>query len=100
EEIIAGLKMVYQAVKVRQPHARVLILGIYPRRDYEERVATINLKIAQLAGEMRLNYSDIGAVLLQDNGKIDESLFSDGLHPNAAGYHKLAPKIRNLLTQH
>ena len=97
EEIIAGLQLVYQAVKTRQPHARILILGIYPRRDNEERVAKINLKIAQLAGEMQLDYSDVGTVLLQDDGKIDETLFSDGLHPNAEGYNKVAPKIRELL---
>ncbi|HSH19513.1 MAG TPA: SGNH/GDSL hydrolase family protein, partial [Draconibacterium sp.] len=67
EEIIAGLKMVYQVVKVRQPHASVFILGIYPRRDNEKRVVTLNLKIAQLAGELGLNYSDIGRVLLKDD---------------------------------
>ncbi|AHW58866.1 Lysophospholipase L1 [Draconibacterium orientale] len=99
EEIIAGLKLVYEAVKNRQSHARVLILGIYPRRDNEERVAGLNLKITQLAGEMQLDYSNPGTVLLQENGKIDESLFSDGLHPNADGYNKLAQKIRKLLTQ-
>jgi lysophospholipase L1-like esterase len=27
---------------------------------------------------------------LEKDGKIDESLFGDGLHPNAVGYRKLA----------
>ncbi|MDX8340569.1 SGNH/GDSL hydrolase family protein [Draconibacterium sp. IB214405] len=99
EEITTGLQLVYEAVKACQPHARILILGIYPRRDNEERVAGLNLKIAQLAGKMGLDYSDVGTVLLQNDGKIDETLFSDGLHPNADGYNKLAPKIRELLLQ-
>jgi lysophospholipase L1-like esterase len=31
-----------------------------------------------------------GKVLLNNAGQIDESLFGDGLHPNEAGYEKLA----------
>ena len=97
EEIIEGLKLVIQGFKARQPHARILMLGIYPRREKEERVSKINLKIAQLAGNQNVDYADIGGVLLKDDGKINESLFLDGLHPNEEGYSKLAPIIREKL---
>ena len=89
--------MVIQAVKTRQPHARILFIGIYPRRNNEERVAELNLKIAQLAGMQNIDFTDIGHVLLGEDGKIDESLFTDGLHPNSKGYSKLAPEIRKQL---
>ncbi len=40
---------------------------------------------------MKVTYIDPGRVLLNTSGKVDETLFRDGLHPNAAGYNKLAP---------
>ena len=53
--------------------------------------------ISQLTDEYEINYMDVGFLLLDKNGKIDESLFSDGLHPNNKGYNKIAPKIKNYL---
>ena len=32
--------------------------------------------------------------MLQRDGKIDEKLFSDGLHPNHDGYRRLAKALR------
>jgi lysophospholipase L1-like esterase len=97
KEILEGLKLVIQGFKSRQPHARILVLGIYPRRENEERVSEINLKIAQLAGDQNVDYFNAGVVLLNEDRKIDESLFLDGLHPNENGYFKLAPEIRSQL---
>jgi lysophospholipase L1-like esterase len=96
-EIIDGLEQLIRAIKYRQPKAIILILGLYPRRKNEEKVLELNLMISQLAGEYEINYMDVGMVLLNKNGKIDESLFSDGLHPNNKGYNKIAPKIKNYL---
>ena len=97
EEIIAGLELFIKAIKIRQPNAKIVLMGIYPRREQEARVYELNLLIAQLAGMLNINYADFGKVLLNENGKIEESFFSDGLHPNVAGYSLLGPKIRQYL---
>ena len=34
-----------------------------------------------------------GTKLLQEDGKINESLFSDGLHPNEEGYKRIVDEI-------
>ena len=99
EEIISGLKLVIQSIKNRQPHAKILMIALYPRRDYEKRIYEINLDIAQLAGMENISFIDPGSVLLDINGNIDESLFLDGLHPNSNGYNILAPEIRKELTK-
>ena len=39
----------------------------------------------------------IGASLLLANLKINENLFSDGLHPNTEGYELLGKALSNLL---
>ncbi|MCW3117399.1 MAG: lipolytic protein family [Chitinophagaceae bacterium] len=97
KEIIAGLKQLLEAIKLRQPRATILLSGIFPRRDMEKRVATINAAYAKLALAMKVVYINPGKVLLNSSGKIDESLFGDGLHPNAKGYDKLAPVIAGYL---
>jgi len=93
EQILDGLLFLVRAIKDRQPGADILMLGIYPCRKDEERIADLNRGIVKVAGEMNVSYLDPGRVLLDGNGKIDESLFTDGLHPNAEGYRRLAKEM-------
>jgi len=92
-EILEGLKFLIQAIKIRQPKADILLLGIYPRRKDEEKISELNQGIVNVSGSMNVRYLDAGNVLLDENGKINEALFTDGLHPNAEGYRKLAKRI-------
>jgi lysophospholipase L1-like esterase len=89
DEILAGWKLLIGAIKFRQPNAVLTMVGIYPRRDQEGRVAKLNAKLKQLAATDGVAYADPGLVLAKKGGKVDESLFSDGLHPNAKGYQIL-----------
>lgn len=92
-EILEGLQVLIQAIKIRQPKADILLLGIYPRRKDEEKIATLNQGMVNVSGLMNVRYLDAGKVLLDSNGKINETLFTDGLHPNAEGYRTLAKVI-------
>ena len=94
EEILQGLELVINAIKDRQPNARVLLLGLLPRVDKEERMRKLNTGIAALATSKMVDYTDIGGVLLGKDQKIDASLFLDGLHPNAKGYRKLGKILK------
>ena len=97
EEILSGLEMVISAIKERQPNARLLLLGLFPRVNKEERMRILNTGIAALATSKNVDYADIGGVLLGKDQKIDASLFSDGLHPNAKGYRKVGKLLKQTL---
>jgi len=97
EAIIAGLDMLVKAIRQRQPGAGLLLSGLLPRRAMEQRVLKLNQRIAQLAREQGVTYIDPGKKLLTPEGKIDESLFGDGLHPNASGYRRLAAELTPFL---
>lgn len=96
-EIIAGLNRLIDAIKIRQPKASLMLSGILPRREMEQRIVALNTRIAALAGQLKVQYVNPGIVLLNANKKIEESLFGDGLHPNEAGYKKLAVAIKPYL---
>lgn len=98
-EIIAGLDLLLQAIKVRQPKAEIILMGLLPRRDQEGRVAELNLAISRLASLSNVAFADLGETYLKENQKIKEILFSDGLHPNVAGYLKLREVLVPLLSE-
>ena len=93
EEITAGLAHLIRAVKQRQPSAHVTLCGLLPRENMEPRIAALNPLIAQVAEQENVDYLNIGEGFLTPSGMIDASLFVDGLHPNEAGYEKIAKKI-------
>lgn len=90
EEIVAAIEKIIEAIASRRPEAEITLMGILPRRDLEKRVAKLNKKIARTARKSKVKYLDPGKELLGKGGKIDESLFTDGLHPNAEGYRRIA----------
>lgn len=90
EEIITGLKLLVSAIRQRQPKAGILLSGILPRANQEKRIVAINQGIMQMAGEEQVQFINPGTILLKEDATIDNSLFTDGLHPNSTGYSKLA----------
>lgn len=99
EEIIAGLKNLVEQITIRRPKATVWLSGILPRRQMEKRIVVLNKGIARLSALLHIKYINPGTVLLNKTGNIDESLFDDGVHPNAAGYEKLGAQLVRDLKQ-
>jgi len=98
EEIIQGLEYIIKGIMSRQSTAKILLFGLLPRRDLEGRVEKLNRSISQLAGLLNVEYNDIGDIFLKDSQKIDEGLFSDGLHPNSEGYKRMAIVLEPILS--
>ena len=94
EEIVAGIGAIVSAVQSRRPEAEVKVMGVLPRRVREGRVMTLNKSIKALTKELNIGFADPGKKLLDKKGKIVESYFTDGLHPNADGYKIIADDFR------
>ena len=94
-EIIEGLRFLANAIHEKQPNSKILLMGILPRRKMEDRIAALNQLMATIPSDKKIKYADAGKLFLSESGKIVESLFLDGLHPNAAGYEKLAAFIES-----
>lgn len=92
-EIVGGLKFLLMQIKIRQPKAKIKVVGLLPRRDKEVEVKSINQQISRMVSLNNYTYIDVGYKLLSKSGKIDESLFLDGLHPNEKGYSLIVNDI-------
>lgn len=94
DEIIQGLRRLINAVRTRQPKAEIMIVGILPRRDASiEWINGINNRISQLAADTFCRFVNPGENLLLPDGSLDESMFTDGLHPNEKGYSRIVTDI-------
>jgi lysophospholipase L1-like esterase len=95
DEIVKGLQFLLNAIQKKQPAANILLMGILPRRNMEQRVASLNSSLSKINFDSKIQFADAGKLFLKNDSKIDESLFSDGLHPNEKGYQKLGKFINN-----
>lgn len=93
EEIVEGIRFLLAALRNRQSKAEIKLVGILPRRGKETRIKKINHQLQRFAKKADYSYIDAGSLLLAKDGKIEESLFTDGLHPNEEGYRRIVERI-------
>jgi len=102
EDIAAGIETVCDAAHKKQPEAKILLLGILPRRD-EKPGHSITKQVnklvaAHFSGVDYVTFRDFGSAFRNDDGTPNASLFADKVHINAAGYEILGAKIRAEMT--
>jgi len=101
-DIASGIEAICAAAHQKQPAAKILLLGILPRRDEKPPRPAITEKVNTLlasrsSGLPWLTFRDFDSAFRGPDGAPDAKLFSDGVHVNAAGYEILGQKIREQL---
>ena len=103
-EIAEGDRLIVQEFRKRQPQAKVLILGVFPRgadpaNPFRPAIKEINGRLAQLADGKDVFYMDIGDKFLEPNGTLSTEIMPDGLHPNLKGYGIWAAAIKDKVAE-
>ncbi len=93
EEIIRGIMQLVKEIRLHQPEASIHICGILPRTRYEERIASLNRDLQMHIHSGEATFIDLTPMLTDEEGKIIDSLFRDGLHPNENGYRKMVERL-------
>jgi lysophospholipase L1-like esterase len=95
-----GMKALLSEVRTKQPAAKILLLGIYPRHETKlaDAIVDTNHRYSKLANN-DVTFLDINEALTEpDKGSAPSPLlFRDGLHPNAAGYAVIAEKLAPII---
>lgn len=97
-EIVEGDRLIIEEFRQRQPQAKVLLLGIFPRTEEADApvrttIREINAELARLADNEQVFYMDIGDAFLTDDGTLPTEVMPDGLHPSPLGYQLWADAI-------
>jgi len=107
-DIAAGIRGILDEWRRRQPQAKVLLLGIFPRGgtpdDPRRRVnEQVNVLIRKFADDKCVFYMDIGGKFLTGAGILTKEIMPDLLHPSAKGYgiwaEAIDPAVKKLLGQ-
>ena len=95
--VLAGIDAICRRIHNKLPNTHVLLLGILPRKDQAELKADLDkvnyLLQTRLHPRPYIDVLDPGNKFRNADGTLNESLFSDGIHPNAAGYVILAAAL-------
>ena len=85
----AGVKTIIDLIKAKQPQAKILLLGIFPRGEKpnpgRDKIAATNALIAKYQGGA-VQYMDIGAKFLEPDGSISKEVMKDFLHLGPKGF--------------
>ena len=104
DEIVDGDRLIVEEFKKRQPQAKVLVLGIFPRapeatNPFRASIKEINSKLAKLADNKQVFFMDIGDKFLTADGTLTPEIMPDGLHPNLRGYRIWADAVSSRVKQ-
>lgn len=104
EDIAAGIEAVCARAHAVQPRAKILLLGILPRRDEPAARPAITDRVNQILqarlGKIPwLRFRDFGGSFRNPDGTVNAALFADGVHPNHAGYAILGNLIHEQIVQ-
>ena len=106
-EILDGIKEVVNEIRQKQPGAKVLLLGIFPRGatfcPERSKIVQVNQALARMDDGKNIFYLDPGSRFVSRDGSISKDILSDGIHPTAVGYEiwakAMAPKLKELLAE-
>jgi len=104
-EVADAIKAIIELIKAKQPQARILLLGIFPRGEKpnpgREKIDSVNKLISKYEDGAVVHYMDIGAKFLQPDGTISKEVMKDFLHLGSKGYdiwaEAVGGKVKELL---
>lgn len=98
EEALAGIKLIINEIRQRQPQAKLLLMAIFPRGaaaddPYRAQINFVNAELAKFDDNQRIFFMDIGEKFLNADGSLKTDLMPDNLHPSEKGYEVWAEAI-------
>jgi lysophospholipase L1-like esterase len=103
QEIAAGNKAIIDEIDKQHPHAKILLLGIFPRSPKatdasRDKIKKTNELLAKLEGK-NVKYLDIGEKFLDKDGSLSKEVMYDALHLTKKGFAIWAEAIEKDLKE-
>ena len=103
-DVAEGITAIIKEIQAKQPQARLLLLGIFPRSEKPDATRKknedVNAIIAKLDdGGKKIKYLDIGDKFLTADKTLPKDIMPDFLHPNLKGYEIWAKETDPVIQQ-
>jgi len=102
-EIVAeGIRTNLLYLRERLPQARIGLLGLWPRAMWPDAplrraILAVNRLIRNCGDDRTVVYADLGALLLEPDGRLSPEVSPDRLHFSGLGYARLVPRLDALI---
>jgi hexosaminidase len=94
-EIYWGVQAIVDEVHSRCPAARVLVVGLLPRKSrFASTPERVNNLLATLNDRPYVRFFNVNYSLVDEDGRRRGDLYGDGVHVNAGGYAAIAEALR------
>jgi lysophospholipase L1-like esterase len=87
--IAAGEQKLLAEIHEKQPQSRIILMGLFPRRNRMRQIEAVNNRIRSIPGVTYLNIDDS----LSLNGEYNPAFTIDGVHLTDAGYAIWADRL-------
>lgn len=88
-EILANTRLILEQLRAQFPQTQIIVQSILPTRLAaipNSRIQALNQQIAEIALPYNVQYLDIHAQFLDDQGRLRYNLTTDGIHLSRQGY--------------
>lgn len=101
-----GVKAIVKVLREKEPEAKILLLGIFPRDEkpdgaLRKKVEEATALFKDIADDKAVFFKDIGKVFLEADGTLSKEIMPDFLHLSEEGYRRwaeaIAPDLAGLL---
>jgi beta-glucosidase len=103
EVIVSGIEEIVGMIQAKLKDTKIVVLGLLPRNqteagiNYGKKIARINRQLAARFTGTEITFKDIGAILMNEKGRVSIAIMPDGLHLNDKGYELIGPELRKII---
>jgi|WetSurSiteA1Bulk_404760.scaffolds.fasta_scaffold01971_3 platelet-activating factor acetylhydrolase IB subunit beta/gamma len=103
EVIVSGIEEIVGIIQAKLKDTKIVVLGLLPRnhteagKNYVKKIARINQLLTARFAVTEITFKDIGAILMNEKGRVSNAIMPDGLHLNDKGYELIGPELRKII---
>ena len=105
-DTVAGVEAVVSSIQVRLPKTTILLLGVLPAGEKfddprRQPIQAVNAALAEKFShpEANVQFLNLDAAFLQEDGSLSKAAFADFLHPTYHGYEIFARQLAGPLAK-
>ena len=103
EVIVSGIEEIVGMIQAKLKDTKIVVLGLLPRnhtetgKNFGKKIVRINRQLTARFAGTEITFKDIGAILMNEKGRVRYAIMPDGLHLNDKGYELIGPELRKII---